>query len=151
MTVRRSLPPVMAARAGGIGGSKPSTGATLSGNLAGCAVDRATTGPPSRAMSRAAARATAVWGQTTRPYAFHAWAISARVRSSSMDTAAASARRAASRSGARSTAPSRAKVSKNARVASASRPVASNSRRSKFEGACTSMLTLAVGLAAVRS
>src|SRR5690606_41694912 len=93
ITVRRSGRSPRARMTGAGSGSTPMTSETKAPNLDGWAVDRATMGAPLRSRRRAAARATAVCGQTTRPQVAWAWAISAFVVASSTDTAETSARK----------------------------------------------------------
>src|SRR6516225_7398292 len=115
-------------------GRTPQAASTASGNLAGCAVDSTMLGTAASEESRSATdSATAVWGSTSSPASRQAARISAAVSVSSARPASNASRMAASMASGSTKRPDCFSESINRRTLAASRLLASNSSRSKFE------------------
>src|SRR6185437_13367436 len=115
-------------------GRTPQAASTASGNLAGCAVDSTMLGIFESEVSRSAtASATAVWGSTRSPASRQAARIAADVSVSSARPASNSSRIAASMASGSTKRPDCFSEPIKRRTLSASRRLASNNSRSKFE------------------
>src|ERR1700682_6105282 len=115
-------------------GRTPQAASTASGNFAGCAVDSTILGILESEVSRSAtASATAVWGSTRSPASRHAARLAAAVSVSSARPASNSSRIAASVASGSTKRPDCFSDAISRRTPSASRRLASNNSRSKFE------------------
>src|SRR6266481_3946341 len=115
-------------------GRTPQADSTASGNFAACAVDSTMLGILESVVSRSAtASATAVWGSTSWPASRQAARIAAAVSVSSARPASNSSRIAVSIASGSTNRPDCFRDAINRRTAAASRLLASNNSRSKFE------------------
>src|SRR3954469_8392956 len=115
-------------------GRTPQAASTASGNFAACAVDSTMFGMLESQLSRSVtASATAVWGSTRMPASRQAARIAALVSVSSARPASNSLRIAARMRSGSTKRPDCASEAIRPRSSDASRPDASNSRRSKFD------------------
>src|SRR6516162_5772587 len=134
ITSMRSGLVIKPASHGGSFGRTPQAASTASGNFAACAVDSTILGIFETGVSRSAtASATAVWGSTRSPASRQIARIAALVSVSSARPASNSSRIAASTESGSTKRPDCLSDSIRRRTTLASRPLASNNSRSKFD------------------
>src|SRR5271169_9326 len=118
----------------GSSGRTPQAASTASGNFAACAVDSTMLGILESGVSRSAtANATAVWGSTRSPASRQVARIAALVSVSSARPASNSSRIAASTASGSTKRPDCFSDAIKRRTSAASRRLASNNKRSKFD------------------